>query len=55
MDLLSFEHKLDSTILRKKLEIQESLKRPVKQKLKLRVFISHQFSAGESEATGIVS
>lgn len=45
MDLLAFERKLDSTIMRKRLEIQEALKRPdqIKQKRKLRVFISHVF------------
>ena len=43
MDLLAFERKLDSTIMRKRLDIQESLKRPVKVKRKLRVFISNQF------------
>ena len=30
MDLLSFERKLDSTIMRKRLDIQEALKRPMK-------------------------
>ena len=30
MDLLSFEKQLDSTIMRKKLEIQEAMKRPLK-------------------------
>jgi len=30
MDLLSFERKLDSTITRKRLDIQEALKRPMK-------------------------
>ena len=48
MDLLSFERKLDSTIMRKRLEIQEALRRPMKQKRKLRVFISHQFTTPES-------
>ena len=48
MDLLAFERKLDSTIMRKKLEIQEALRRPMKQKRKLRVFISHQFTTPES-------
>ncbi|CAB4063255.1 SMARCD [Lepeophtheirus salmonis] len=32
MDLVIFEKKLDSTIMRKRLDIQEALKRPVKQK-----------------------
>lgn len=30
MDLLAFERKLDFTIMRKRLDIQESLKRPMK-------------------------
>lgn len=30
MDLLAFENKLDSTIMRKKLDVQEALKRPLK-------------------------
>ena len=49
MDLLAFERKLDSTIMRKRLEIQEVIRRPMKQKRKLRVFISHQFSTMEPE------
>ena len=55
MDLLAFEQKLDSTIMRKRLEIQETLKKPMKLKRKLRVFISHQFFPGDPEmppATG---
>ena len=43
MDLLAFERKLDATIMRKRLDIQETLKRPVKIKKKLRVFITNQF------------
>ena len=49
MDLLAFEQKLDSTIMRKRLEIQETLKKPMKLKRKLRVFISHQFLPGDPE------
>lgn len=30
MDLLAFERKLDQTIMRKRLDIQEALKRPIK-------------------------
>ena len=30
MDLVSFERKLDATIMRKRLDIQEALKRPQK-------------------------
>ena len=53
MDLLSFERKLDSTIMRKRLDIQEALKRPMKQKRKLRIFISNTaFPAKEPEAAG---
>lgn len=43
MDLLAFERKLDATIMRKRLDIQEALKRPMKQKRKLRIFISNTF------------
>lgn len=50
MDLLSFERKLDSTIMRKRLDIQEALKRPVKVKRKLRVFISNQFFPPKSDS-----
>merc|ERR1712202_96365 len=44
MDLLAFERKLDSTIMRKRLDIQEALKRPQKVKRKLRIFISNHFT-----------
>ena len=47
MDLLNFEKKLDSTITRKKLEIQEALKRPMKVKRRLRIYVSHTFYAGK--------
>lgn len=50
MDLLAFERKLDSTIMRKRLDIQEALKRPVKVKRKLRVFISNQFYPQKPDA-----
>jgi len=46
MDLLSFERKLDYTITRKRLDIQEALKRPMKHKRKLRIFISNTFFPG---------
>jgi len=49
MDLLTFEQKLDSTIMRKRMEIQHAIQRPMKRKRKLRVFISHQFFTPESE------
>ena len=53
MDLLQFERKLDSTIMRKRLDIQEALKRPMKQKRKLRVFISNTaFPAKEEDQVG---
>lgn len=51
MDLLAFERKLDATIARKRLDIQEALKRLVKTKRKLRVFITNQFYPGETTAT----
>lgn len=46
MDLLAFEQKLDSTITRKKMDVQEALKRPQKIKKRLRIYISHTFIAG---------
>jgi len=49
MDLVAFEQKLDATIMRKRLEIQETIRRPMKRKRKLRVFISHQFLSHEPE------
>lgn len=53
MDLLAFERKLDATISRKRLEIQEILRRPMKEKRKLRVFISHHFFTVEPESGGV--
>ena len=50
MDLLAFERKLDATIARKRLEIQEMLRRPMKEKRKLRLFISHHFFTSEPES-----
>ncbi|CAB3989182.1 SWI SNF-related matrix-associated actin-dependent regulator of chromatin subfamily D member 1-, partial [Paramuricea clavata] len=50
MDLLAFERKLDSTIMRKRLDIQEALKRPVKQKRKLRVFLTTHFHGARPDA-----
>lgn len=52
MDLLAFERKLDSTIMRKRLDIQEALKRPMKQKKKLRIFISNTFYPAKHEEDG---
>lgn len=48
MDLVAFERKLDATIMRKRLDIQEALKRPLKIKKNLRIFISNQFYPGKS-------
>jgi SWI/SNF-related matrix-associated actin-dependent regulator of chromatin subfamily D len=48
MDLLAFENKLDATIARKKLDIQEALKRPMKVKRRLRIFVSHTFTPGKT-------
>ncbi|MGH0180913.1 UNVERIFIED_CONTAM: hypothetical protein FKN15_005331 [Acipenser sinensis] len=50
MDLLAFERKLDQTIMRKRLDIQEALKRPIKQKRKLRIFISNTFNPAKADA-----
>lgn len=52
MDLLAFERKLDFTIMRKRLDIQEALKKPIKQKRKLRIFISNTFFPGKSDQDG---
>ena len=52
MDLLAFERKLDSTIMRKRLDIQEALKRPMKQKRKLRIFISNTTFPAKEPAEG---
>lgn len=51
MDLLAFERKLDATIMRKRLDIQEALKRPLKVKKKLRIFISNTFYPAKHEET----
>lgn len=40
MDLLAFERKLDQTIMRKRLDIQEALKRPIKVLLDLLLTLS---------------
>lgn len=50
MDLLAFENKLDSTIMRKRLDIQEALKRPIKQKRTLRFFVSTNYYPAKEEA-----
>merc|ERR1712136_287886 len=56
MDLLAFERKLDATIMRKRLDIQEALKRPMKLKRKLRIFISNTFyPAREGEEASVAS
>lgn len=46
MDLLAFERKLDATIARKKLDIQEALKRPMKVSINITasLFISYLMS-----------
>uniref|UniRef100_A0AAR2LKZ7 DM2 domain-containing protein n=1 Tax=Pygocentrus nattereri TaxID=42514 RepID=A0AAR2LKZ7_PYGNA len=50
MDLLAFERKLDQTIMRKRVDIQEALKRPMKQKRKLRIYISNTFNPAKADA-----
>ncbi|XP_074602100.1 brahma-associated protein 60 isoform X2 [Brevipalpus obovatus] len=52
MDLIAFEKKLDFTITRKRLDIQEALKKPMKQRRKLRIFISNTFFPGKPDADG---
>uniref|UniRef100_A0AC34QLQ1 DM2 domain-containing protein n=1 Tax=Panagrolaimus sp. JU765 TaxID=591449 RepID=A0AC34QLQ1_9BILA len=46
VDLLSMEARIDAALLRKRMNIQEALKRPQKMKKKMRVFISHLFIPG---------
>ncbi|KAF9391169.1 SWI SNF, matrix associated, actin dependent regulator of chromatin, sub d, member 1 [Mortierella sp. AD011] len=51
-ELLEFEKKLDATIMRKRLDLQETLNKPVKIKRTLRIFISnlsHDQDTPESE------
>ena len=50
MDILAFERKLDQTIVSKRLGIQEALKRSIKQKQKLWIFISNTFNLAKSDA-----
>uniref|UniRef100_G3WIY6 SWI/SNF related BAF chromatin remodeling complex subunit D2 n=1 Tax=Sarcophilus harrisii TaxID=9305 RepID=G3WIY6_SARHA len=52
MDLLAFERKLDQTIARKRMEIQEAIKKPLTQKRKLRIYISNTFSPSKAEGEG---
>ncbi|XP_037611584.1 SWI/SNF-related matrix-associated actin-dependent regulator of chromatin subfamily D member 2 isoform X1 [Sebastes umbrosus] len=49
MDLLAFERKLDQTIARKRMEIQEAIKKPIMQKRKLRIYISNTYTPGKPE------
>lgn len=50
MDLLTFERKFDATVMRKRLDIQEALKRPMKQKRKLQIFMSNTFFPSKESA-----
>nr|XP_014346365.1 PREDICTED: SWI/SNF-related matrix-associated actin-dependent regulator of chromatin subfamily D member 2 isoform X1 [Latimeria chalumnae] len=49
MDLLAFERKLDQTIARKRMEIQEAIKKPLTQKRKLRIYISNTFTPAKPD------
>ncbi|XP_049616010.1 SWI/SNF-related matrix-associated actin-dependent regulator of chromatin subfamily D member 2 isoform X2 [Syngnathus scovelli] len=49
MDLLAFERKLDQTIARKRMEIQEAIKKPITQKRKLRIYISNTYTPCKPE------
>uniref|UniRef100_A0A8D3C3F6 SWI/SNF related BAF chromatin remodeling complex subunit D2 n=1 Tax=Scophthalmus maximus TaxID=52904 RepID=A0A8D3C3F6_SCOMX len=49
MDLLAFERKLDQTIARKRMEIQEAIKKPIMQKRKLRIYISNTYTPCKPE------
>lgn len=48
MDLLAFERKLDQTIMRKRVDIQEALKRP----MKVRAWKNHQYPQGVKSLIG---
>lgn len=52
MDLLAFERKLDATIMRKRLDIQEALKRPMKQKKKIEDLHIKYFFPGKTRWGG---
>lgn len=45
MDLLAFERKLDQTIMRKRVDIQEALKRPMKVRTKKRAANTTNYSS----------
>ncbi|XP_056628026.1 SWI/SNF-related matrix-associated actin-dependent regulator of chromatin subfamily D member 2 isoform X2 [Triplophysa dalaica] len=49
MDLLAFERKLDQTIARKRMEIQEAIKKPITQKRKLRIYISNTYTPAKPD------
>ncbi|XP_077316293.1 SWI/SNF-related matrix-associated actin-dependent regulator of chromatin subfamily D member 2 [Lithobates pipiens] len=49
MDLLAFERKLDQTIARKRMEIQDAIKKPLTQKRKLRIYISNTYTPGKPD------
>ncbi|KAE8575246.1 hypothetical protein XENTR_v10003780 [Xenopus tropicalis] len=49
MDLLAFERKLDQTIARKRMEIQEAIKKPLTQKRKLRIYISNTYTPAKPD------
>ncbi|XP_053721142.1 SWI/SNF-related matrix-associated actin-dependent regulator of chromatin subfamily D member 2 isoform X1 [Synchiropus splendidus] len=49
MDLLAFERKLDQTIARKRMEIQEAIKKPIMQKRKLRIYISNTYTPSKPD------
>ena len=56
MDLLAFERKPKTTINRKRLDIQEALKRPIKLKKKLWIFIFNtSFPAKEGEEGSVAT
>ena len=54
IDLLAFENKLDTTIMRKRLDIQEALKRPIKVILVSEIFLTVAHSLSVNEQIGIV-
>jgi len=49
-ELISFEHTLDFFLMRKRLDIQDALRRPLTQKRKLRIFLSDTVWPGKDLA-----
>lgn len=51
-ELTAFDKKLDTTILRKRLDVQEALGKPNKTRRTLRIFVSHTTARQHDQSTG---